>query len=242
MHLLRLLGSADTLTCAAVGLRLGCGEDQDTGWVTLDVWHAHKWRGDVASGVSEDGQSQAIDNRCHRGIPMDETLELVIKMNEATWKRFKDDLKDMAPGEIDWRPLPQANSINAIMKHLRIEAQWYVASLEHGEQSPYQDTASVERLTDSIPLDFEQNLRELEELYTQFIAALRRTTLATLEQQTVLGQVFPGGAPYTADTLSFRQAVHLAIHWGQIRTIRNLYRKTRGEPGRFFPDNPTFPV
>jgi DinB family protein len=175
-------------------------------------------------------------------MTMDEALELVIEMNERTWKRFKDDLQDVTPEEIDWRLLPQANSINAIMKHLRIEAQWYVASLEHGEQSPYQDTASVQQLTDSVPLDFERNLTKLEELYTRFIAALRQTTLAALKQQTVLGQVFPGGAPHTADILSFRQAVHLAIHWGQIRTIRNLYRKTRGEPGRFFPDNPTFPV
>ena len=45
-------------------------------------------------------------------------------------------------------------------------------SLEHGEQSPYQDTASVQQLTDSIPLDFEQNLKELEELYARFIAGV----------------------------------------------------------------------
>jgi hypothetical protein len=173
---------------------------------------------------------------------MDAALQLVIEMNERTWQRFKADLQDVTPEEIDWRPLPQANTINAILKHLRVEAQWSLASLEHGEQSPYQDTASVEQLTASIPLDFEQNLRELEELYVQFIAALRRTTLAALQNRIVLDQVFPGGAPHSADLLSFRQAVHLAIHWGQIRTIRNLYRRARGEPGRFFPDNPTFPA
>jgi DinB superfamily len=172
---------------------------------------------------------------------MDEALQLVIEMNEWTWKRFKDDLTDITLEEINWRPLPQANNINAILKHLRVEAEWYVASLEHGEQSPYQDTASVQQLTDAIPLDFERNLQELEELYTRFIEASRRTTLAALKQQTVLGQVFPGGAPHPAHLLSFRQAVHLAMHWGQIRTLRNLYRKTRGEPGRFFPHNPTFP-
>jgi hypothetical protein len=173
---------------------------------------------------------------------MDEALQLVIEMNEWTWKRFKADLQDVTPEEIDWRPLPQANTINAILKHLRVEAEWYLASLQHGERSWYQDTASVQQLTDSIPLDFEQNLRELEELYTRFTAALRQTTLAALKQQTVLAQVFPGSAPHPADLLSFRQVVHLAIHWGQIRTIRNLYRRTRGEPGRFFPDNPTFPA
>ena len=173
---------------------------------------------------------------------MDQALELVIDMNEWTWKRFKDDLKDVTPEEIDWRPLPQANTINAIVKHLRVEAQWYLVSLEHGERSPYHDAASVQRLTDSIPLDYVRNLEEIEELYTRFIEALRGTTLAALQQQTVLAQVFPGGTPYPADLMSFRQAVHLAIHWGQIRTIRNLYRKTRGEPGRFFPGNPTFPA
>jgi len=173
---------------------------------------------------------------------MDEALQLVIEMNEWTWKRFKADLQDLTPEEIDWRPLPQANTINAIMKHLRVEAEWHLASIEHDEQSPYQDVARVQQLTDSIPLDFEENLKELEELYARFIAALRRTTLAVLQQQTVLAQVFPGGVPHPADLLSFRQAVHLAMHWGQIRTIRNLYRRTRGEPGRFFPDNPTFPA
>jgi hypothetical protein len=172
---------------------------------------------------------------------MDEALQLVIEMNELTWKRFKADLTDLTPEEVDWRPLPQANTINAILKHLRVEAEWYLASLEHGEHSPYQDTASVQQLTDSVPLDFEQNLNKLEELYIQFITALRRTTLAALKQQTVLNQVFPGGAPHPGHLLSFRQAMHLSIHWGQIRTLRNLYRKTRGEPARYFPDNPTFP-
>ncbi len=173
---------------------------------------------------------------------MDEGLQLVIEMNERTWNRFKDDLNDVTPEEVDWRPLPQANTINAILKHLRVEAQLYLASLEDGEQSPYLDTANVQQLTDSVPLNFERNLQELEELYTRFIAALRRTTLADLKQQTVPAQTLTGGASYPGHLLSFRQAVHLAMHWGQIRTIRNLYRTTRGEPGRFFPQNITFPA
>jgi hypothetical protein len=173
---------------------------------------------------------------------MDEALQLMIEMNEWTWKRFKDDLQDVTPEEIDWRPLPQANSINAILKHLRVEAEWYVASLQHGEQSPHQDTASVQQLTDSIPLDFERNLQELEVLYARFIEALRRTTLTDLQQYTVRAQVFPSGALHAASLLSFRQALHVASHLGQIRTLRNLYRTTRGAPGRFFPYNPTFPA
>jgi hypothetical protein len=173
---------------------------------------------------------------------MDEALRLVVEMNEQLWHRFKAELHEVTPEEIDWRPLPQANTINAILRHLRVEAAWYLASLEHGEQSPYHDTASVEQLAASVPLDFEQNLQELGDLYTRFIAALRQTTLAVLQQQTVRAEIFPGGAPHPAHLLSFRQAVHLAMHWGQIRTICNLYRKTRGELARFFPDNATFPA
>jgi hypothetical protein len=70
---------------------------------------------------------------------MDEALQLVIEMNDWTWMRFKDDLQDLMPAEVDWRPLPQVNTINAILKHLRVEAGWYLESLDHGEQSLYQD-------------------------------------------------------------------------------------------------------
>lgn len=42
--------------------------------------------------------------------------------------------------------------------------------------------------------------------------------------------------------IAYHHAIHLAMHCGQIRTIRNLYRKTRGEPARFVPDNPTYPA
>lgn len=174
---------------------------------------------------------------------MDEALRLVIEMNECIWNGFRDDLKDVTPEEINWRSLPQANTINNIVRHLRIEAQWHLVSVEHGEQVPSQVKPGVQQLIDSVPLDFERNLKELEESYTRFVAALGRTTLAALQQQTVLAyRDFPGEAAPSAHLLCFHQAVHLTMHWGQIRTIRNLYRKTRGEPARFFPDNLTFPT
>jgi hypothetical protein len=177
-----------------------------------------------------------------RREPMDEALQLVIEMHEWIWPRLKADLHDVTPEEAHWRPLPQANTLATILKHLRVDAQWYLASLEHGEHSPYQDAASVQQLAEAVPLDFERNLQELEALYHRFLAALRQTTVARLRQQTVLAQVFPGETSHPAHLLSFQQAVHLAMHWGQIRTIRNLYRRTRGEPARFLPDNPIFPA
>jgi uncharacterized damage-inducible protein DinB len=167
---------------------------------------------------------------------MDEALQVVIEMNDWAWNRFKDDLKDLTQEELNWRPVPEANTINLIVRHLRIEADWHLASIGNGPPSARQPT-------DSVPLDFEQNLRELETLFTRFIAALRGRTLAELEQQGVQAyqESAPGRTP-PPHFLAFHQVVHLAMHWGQIRTIRNLYRKTRGEPARFFPDNPTFPT
>ena len=180
---------------------------------------------------------------------MDEALQFVIAMSEWHWNRFKGALKDVTPEEINWRPLPQANNINLILKHLCVEEQLYLASLEHGAQSPYQDTASLQQLTESVPLQFARNVKALEDLHSRFLAALRSTPLADVKQHAVLSWAFSERVPYPAEyrkhwtaALLLRETLHLAIHEGQIRTIRNLYRKTRGEPGLFAPNNPTFPA
>ena len=175
---------------------------------------------------------------------MDAAVGFAIDMNQFIWKRFKDDLQDVTPEEAQWRPLPQANNINLIVRHLLIEAHWQLAAIERGEPMPAEVTESDQQLIDSAPLDdFVGNLKELEKSCTGFIAALRRTTLAGLE---VLGEgayreYRAAGLSPEPHFLGFHHAMHLAGHLGQIHTIRNLYRKTRGEPARFFPDNPTFP-
>jgi len=173
---------------------------------------------------------------------MDLALQLVIEMNQWIWSRFKDDLKDATPEEIDWRPLPQANNIDAIVRHLRIEAAWHLASLEHGETIPAKLTDDARQQLGLMPTDFQHNFKELEKSYARFVAALGRTTAPALEQRTITAyQNFPGGASRPMHLLAFHQATHLATHLGQIRSIRNLYRKTRGETERFSPGNPSFP-
>lgn len=96
---------------------------------------------------------------------MNLALQLVIEMNQWIWSRFKDDLRDATPEEIDWRPLPQANNISAIVRHLRIEAAWHLASLEHGEPMPVRLTDHVRQHLDLAPTDFHRNFKELEESY-----------------------------------------------------------------------------
>jgi DinB superfamily len=168
----------------------------------------------------------------------------VIDMNEFVWTHFRKDLMGLTQEEVQWRPLPQANNINLIVRHLRIEAQWQLASLEHGEPQPAETTGSVRRLVDSIGFDFEENLKKLDELCTQFIAVLRNMNETDLEKQNQLAyREYPADLMLPPHFLSFHHASHLCQHWGQVRTIRTLYVKTRGEPvpAQFFPDNPSFP-
>lgn len=169
---------------------------------------------------------------------MDEAMELAIDMSETTWNAFKNELKDLTPEEITWRPLPQGNNIALIVKHLRVVEEVYLAQLEQGEQSPYKDAASVRQLTSAVPLNFDQNLKEFEELHNRFVQALKHTTFADLKRKTFISMAGQGGRP--ANALLFSEIGHLTLHRGQIRTLRNLYRRTRGEAGLFAPQNPTF--
>jgi hypothetical protein len=173
---------------------------------------------------------------------MDDALRVVSEMNQCIWSRLKDTVGDLGNDEIDWRPLPESNSINIIVRHLRIEAQWHLDSLKSGAAMPTTDvTPALQKEIDAVPLDFQRNFEKLEELYTGFLDILRATTLDGLKQRTAAAYGHSAEAPGRAHFLGFHQAMHVATHCGQISTIRNLYRKTRGEPARFFPENPTYP-
>lgn len=174
---------------------------------------------------------------------MDDGLSFVVEMNEAMWARFVGDLSDVTPEEADWRPLPQANSINVILRHLRIEAEWHLASLERGAPMPSDVPPELQQQINSVPVEFGENSKELASLYARFLAVLRQTSLPMLQLQTQRAYGTPAtGVPIPPHLLGFHQATHLASHLGQIRTLRNLYRKTRGERARFHPNNPTYPA
>jgi hypothetical protein len=172
---------------------------------------------------------------------VDDGVRLVSETNQRAWSLLRNAVADLSDDEISWRPLPQANSIGIIVRHLRIEAQWHLDSLLRGDPMPSDATPSLQREIDSVPLDFNLNLAKLEELFTSFLDALRTTTLRDLRARTAAAY---GSAAEDAGSmyfLGYHQALHVAMHCGQIRSIRNLYRKTRGEPARFVPDNPTYP-
>jgi uncharacterized damage-inducible protein DinB len=169
---------------------------------------------------------------------MDEAMELAVELSETTWNAFKNELKDLTPDEVSWRPVPQANNIAVIVKHLRVVEELFLAQLEQGEQSPYTDVPSVLKLTGSVPLNFDQNLKEFEELHARFVTALKHMTLADLKRKTFVSPFAQGARP--ANGLLFSEIGHLTLHRGQIRTLRNLYRRSRGEAGLFAPKNPTF--
>ena len=170
---------------------------------------------------------------------MDESLQVAIELHEYTWNGFKKDLEDVTTEEANWRPVAEANTINLIVRHLRIDTPWHVRNVGNNDRGQEADTTS--QAADPVPLDFERNLRELDELYTTFIGALRNMTLDGLERQSGRAYRDAGQGSAPRHFLGFHLAVHLARHWGQVRTLRNLYCKTRGAPARFFPDNPSFP-
>ncbi len=172
---------------------------------------------------------------------MDDSLRTVVEMNTVSWARFQRDVADVSPDEVDWRPLPEANTINLIVRHLRIDAAWHVRSIERQAPDQGSKVASDDARTESIPLEFHDNLSHLGNLVARFRDVLGRITAADLQRRSAWAyEAFPQ-ATLPDHFLAYHFALHLAGHGGQIRTLRNLYEKTRGRPARFFPDNPTFP-
>jgi hypothetical protein len=68
---------------------------------------------------------------------MDDSLRVVCEMNHRMWGRLKNALEDLSEEERHRRPVPEANTINVIVRHLRIEAEWHVDSLQHGAPMPH---------------------------------------------------------------------------------------------------------
>ena len=169
---------------------------------------------------------------------MDDALRVVVEMHKVLWDRFKEALDDLSEEECYWRPLPHANNISTIIRHLCIEAQWHLDSLERGDPMPTIAVAAPPQdALDSVGSDFQENFKRLAELYTRFVEHLRATTPDMLTQRTASAY---GEGQQVKYRLAYHQALHMAMHCGQIRTMRNLYSKTRGERARFHPENPTY--
>jgi hypothetical protein len=172
---------------------------------------------------------------------MNEGVEIVAEMHRALWDQFRGSFDDLTDEEIHWRVLPQANSINVIVRHLRIESEWHLRSIESGAPMPTIAAQVSREAIDAVPFDFAGNLNALQRLYTAFCGTLGSQSLGALKDKSAAAYGEGVTCKGLAYVLAYHQATHLAYHTGQIRSIRNLYRKTRGEPARFFPDNPTYP-
>ena len=172
---------------------------------------------------------------------MNEGLEIVAEMHQTLWDQFRGSFDDLTEEEIHWRVLPQANSINVIVRHLRIESEWHLRSIQSGAPMPTIAALVSQEAIDAVPFDFAENLNTLQRLYTAFCGTLGTQSLGALKDKSAAAYGEGVTRKGLAYVLAYQQATHLAYHTGQIRSIRNLYRKTRGEPARFFPDNPTYP-
>src|SRR6516165_5874289 len=92
---------------------------------------------------------------------MDDGVRVVVEMNTSAWAALKDVLDDLTEEEIRWQSLPQANTINIIVRHLRIEAEWHVDSLERGKPMPTVATSPSKEAIDAISDNFQENLKVL---------------------------------------------------------------------------------
>jgi hypothetical protein len=172
---------------------------------------------------------------------MDDSLRIVCEMYQMLWDRFKNALEELREEEIHWRPAPAANTINLIVRHLCIEAEWHLDSLAHGAPMPTITAPVSQEMLDAVPLDFAENFKILEECYTRFVEILRSATLKLLQERTSAAYGEASEREGRTYLLAYHQALHLSLHCGQIRTLRNLYCKMHGEPQRFFAENPTYP-
>ncbi len=77
---------------------------------------------------------------------MDEGLQVAVEMAKEILEGLSKDLDGLTPEEAEWRPLPEANSIALIVRHLAIESQWHRACLEQGEPMPHETTDDLQRV------------------------------------------------------------------------------------------------
>jgi DinB superfamily len=172
--------------------------------------------------------------------PAARAVAILGEVNRRAWRMLEASLEDAAEAEVSWRPHPEGNSIALIVRHLRIEARWHLDSLMRGDPIPSEISPDLQRTIDAVPLDFHRNSGELFELGARFVEVLEEIGVDALEDRTkqAYGASVAAEAPHF---LGYHQAMHIMSHCGQIRSIRNLYLKSRGERGRFFPENPTYP-
>jgi hypothetical protein len=111
-------------------------------------------------------------------LALDQVMGFAVGLMERTWHDLTRALHDMTDGELDWRPVPESNTIRAIVRHLRTVEQLDLSLLEEGDQTPWNDAASVRQLTDAIADDFQHKMKEREAFHTRFVSLLKQRTLA----------------------------------------------------------------
>src|SRR5262245_32959116 len=159
---------------------------------------------------------------------MNDGLRIVAEMHQTLWDQFRGSFDDLSEDELHWRVLPQANSIHMIVRHLRIESEWHLRSLQSGEPMPTIAAPVSQEAIDAVSFDFAESLNTLQRHYTEFCDTLGTQSLGTLEEKSAAAYGEAATGKGLAYVLAYHQATHLAYHTGQIRSIRNLYRKARG--------------
>jgi uncharacterized phage-associated protein len=146
---------------------------------------------------------------------VDDALRLVIEINQWAHRGLEQAVADLTDDEINWRVTPAANDLNVIVRHLRIESEWHLHSLMHGEPMPLAKPSPVVQAgLDAVPLDFGRNLTALRECLARFMETLRRMTAQQLADRTL--QAYGPHVMSNADVVSnsphllgYHQALHV---------------------------------
>ncbi len=165
--------------------------------------------------------------------------QVLVEMAQFLTSRITSELSSIPASARDWRPASQSNTINLILRHLHIEAEWHLQCLEDGRPMPTISVLPDQVAIDAIPLDFEASLHALKGSLARFCALLESSSLEHLHSRT--SSAYHGAPMFVPPHfLAYHQLLHVSAHLGQIQTLHNLYLKAHGNQG-LFPDNPTYP-
>lgn len=123
-------------------------------------------------------------------------------------------LEGLTPEALNWRPLPESNSIAGLLSHM-LEASTYLLALGRGAPAQRdRDAQFAKTATDGAAF-----LNGLSAAWPRLIDAVRAYSGADL---TAAREV--RGRAVTGAWCLVHTCEHLTEHWGQIQLTRDLYR------------------
>lgn len=151
---------------------------------------------------------------------MDPKIALLLEMERCVWSHIWQNLTGLTEEEYRWRPLPQANDINWILRHLA-GYERYCGNIVRGVD------VGREHWPDA---PFPQIKRDLEALAAEYQRAIAPLRWDDLIHQVPYGR----GRPRRLNDLLSYHPLHTSGHRFQIRYIRGTHARLTGRDKSVF--------